>query len=392
MPKRCLPVGLVIWTNILWCLPPVMSGDTSPHYYRLRLPGRSYSMDYEEEVDNDNYYDKITDGGSQLQAKRTENTGSNPWSFRGNGREFHLFGSSSNNNERNTKKGTTNNKQNPTQKNVSDDMDDDDDEDGESPEKYPDDFRFGFNDDDDDNQGWRSQIPGTMGGRNRQSSNYQPQSTNSLPRGDFPFYSRVTKSRSRSNIFQPVQDWWTTNISPNVKSWPKLRIRVEPTTTLKIRKTFRPLGTILRLGANFNTQLGVWQFHSSWEDAIIGGKLTLAGRELQITKSWQLSVGAMEDLVTRLRFRAAVDLSTWKAYARVGFRTERLSPINVMEGFTLQKQVPLDGLDGHVKLQVKANFRLPEPEIEYSTETQRSLIGMGDIQVSIEELNLLLDY
>lgn len=100
----------------------------------------------------------------------------------------------------------------------------------------------------------------------------------------------------------------------------------------------------------------------------------------------------MEDLVTRLRFRAAVDLSTWKAYARVGFRTERLSPINVMEGFTLQKQVPLDGLDGHVKLQVKANFRLPEPEIEYSTETQRSLIGMGDIQVSIEELNLLLDY
>jgi hypothetical protein len=47
---------------------------------------------------------------------------------------------------------------------------------------------------------------------------------------------------------------------------------------------------------------------------------------------------------------------------------------------------------GHIKLEVKANFALPEPEIEYSTETQRSLIGMGDIEVSIEELNLLLDY
>jgi len=102
--------------------------------------------------------------------------------------------------------------------------------------------------------------------------------------------------------------------------------------------------------------------------------------------------GAVEDLVTRLRFRAAIDLTTFKAYARIGFRTERLSPINVMEGFTLMKRLPLDGAHGNVKLEVKANFALPEPEIEYSTETQRSLVGMGDIEVSIDELNLLLDY
>lgn len=183
-----------------------------------------------------------------------------------------------------------------------------------------------------------------------------------------------------------------TNISPNIKNWPKIQCRVEPTTTLKIRKTFRPLKTIVRLGADFNTQLGVWQFKSSWEDEIIGGKLTLAGRELQLTKSWPLSVGVVDDVITRLRFRAAVDLQTWKAYARVGFRTERLSPINVMEGFTLLKQIPLDGSRGNVKLEVKANFALPEPEIEYSTETHRSLIGMGDIEVNIEELNLVLDY
>jgi hypothetical protein len=63
-----------------------------------------------------------------------------------------------------------------------------------------------------------------------------------------------------------------------------------------------------------------------------------------------------------------------------------------MEGFTLMKRLPLDGNKGHVKLEVKANFALPEPEIEYSTETQRSLVGMGDIEVSIDELNLLLDY
>jgi hypothetical protein len=202
-----------------------------------------------------------------------------------------------------------------------------------------------------------------------------------------------SRHNQKKSILQPVTDWWSANVSPNIKNWPKIQCRIEPTTTLKIRKTFRPLKTIVRLSAHFNTQRGVWQFKSSWEDAIIGGKLTLAGRkELQLTKSWQLSVGPVEDLVTRLRLRAAVDLQTWKAYVRVGFRTERLSPINVMEGFSLVKQIPLDGNNGHVKLEVKANFALPEPEIEYSTETQRSLIGMGDIEVGIEELNLLLDY
>ena len=228
--------------------------------------------------------------------------------------------------------------------------------------------------------------------------------------GGYHFYGRNTRTNNRTPKFSeygrssssttsgfflippPVAEWWTANVTPNIKNLPKLQCRIEPTTTLKIRKTFRPLKTIVQLGADFNTQLGVWQFKSSWEDAIIGGKLTLAGRELQLTKSWQLSVGAVEDLVTRLRLRAAVDLQNYKAYVRVGFRTERLAPINVMEGFTLLKQIPLDGNAGHVKLEVKANVALPEPEIEYSTETQRSLIGMGNIEVSIEELNLVLDY
>lgn len=97
--------------------------------------------------------------------------------------------------------------------------------------------------------------------------------------------------------------------------------------------------------------------------------------------------------MTRLRFRAAINLQTFQAYARVGFRTERLSPINVIEGFTILKRLSLDGSGGNVKLEVKANVALPEPEIEYSTETQqRSLIGMGDVEVSIDEMNLLLDY
>jgi hypothetical protein len=99
------------------------------------------------------------------------------------------------------------------------------------------------------------------------------------------------QNSNKPEIFQAVQNWWSTSVSPSLEKLPKIICRVEPTTTLKLRKTFRPLKTIVRVGADFNTQLGVWQFRSSWEDAIIGGKLTLAGKELQLSKSWQLSVG-----------------------------------------------------------------------------------------------------
>lgn len=222
-----------------------------------------------------------------------------------------------------------------------------------------------------------------------------------LSRGGRPSYMPRSQSQRRRRkqqqqkpkIVQKAQSWWMNKIDPKLQSLPKIVCRIEPSTTLKLRKTFRPLKTIIRLGADYNTQQGIWQFKSSWEDAIIGGKLTLSGnKELQMTKSWHLSVGGVEDLVTRLRFRATINLQTFQAFARVGFRTERFTPIDVVEGFTILKRLPIDGSGGNLKLEVKANVALPEPEIEYSTEAQRSLIGMGNIEVSIDELNLLLDY
>jgi len=93
------------------------------------------------------------------------------------------------------------------------------------------------------------------------------------------------KKKRSGNFVQSAMDWVQ---GGNV---PKIQVRVEPNTTLKLRKRFRPLKTVVMLGADFNTQLGVWQFKSSWEDSFIGGRLTLAGRELQLSKTWLLSVG-----------------------------------------------------------------------------------------------------
>lgn len=209
-------------------------------------------------------------------------------------------------------------------------------------------------------------------------------------------YQQPLNSSNNNNInrFQSFWDWiQTVNL-------PQIQVRAEPTTTLKLRKRFPFLKTVATLGADCNLQMGVWQFRSSWEDSIIGGSLTLVGRELQFQKAWLLSTpggGGISDLLaTRLRLRAAVDLGTLKAYIRFGFRSERLSPINLAEGFTVMKQLPLDGQQGHVKLEFKANVSLPQPEIEFSTETRRgslfSGVGMSDVEVNIEELNLLLDY
>lgn len=202
--------------------------------------------------------------------------------------------------------------------------------------------------------------------------------------------SNPRRQQRLSSVQKRATDWWSSNVLAHWKHLPQIHCVVEPTTSLKLRKTLRLFKTIFSVAADFNTQTGVWQFQSSWEDAIIGGRITLAGRELQLTKSWPIQ--PMRDVVTRLRLRAAVDLGTAKAYLRVGFRTERVAAINMVEGFGLIQHVPLDGTNGNVKLQVKAHVKLPEPEIEYSTETQRSVLGMGNVEVSIDELNLLLDY
>ncbi len=310
---------------------------TTPLSFSIRLPGNRY-------VDDDD-----------------EDWGLQDRSWMGSGREFSIFDSRGGSSRSNFNHKNNNNE-------------DDDDDDGQHQDE---DSRTK-----DIVQRYRRARLVSNRNRFRSSPGFLSSSSSSFPR-------RTTTPE----FFQTAQTWWSAKVAPNLEKMPKIVCRVEPTTTLKLRKTFRPLKTIIRLGADFNTQLGVWQFQSSWEDAIIGGKLTLAGKELQLTKSWQLSVGAVEDLVTRLRFRAAINLQTFQAYARVGFRTERLSPINVMEGFTILKRLPLDGGRGNVKLEVKAKIALPEPEFEYSTETQRSLIGnMGDVEVSIDELNLLLDY
>eukprot|EP00534_Pseudo-nitzschia_fraudulenta_P003325 CAMPEP_0201123180 /NCGR_PEP_ID=MMETSP0850-20130426/6620_1 /ASSEMBLY_ACC=CAM_ASM_000622 /TAXON_ID=183588 /ORGANISM="Pseudo-nitzschia fraudulenta, Strain WWA7" /LENGTH=384 /DNA_ID=CAMNT_0047390029 /DNA_START=147 /DNA_END=1301 /DNA_ORIENTATION=- len=369
-------------------LPSTSSDPSANRPLPVRFRGSPFGVDWDDRDAASHDDDCIESGGCKYERKRLSRCSPGVFGF---GREYSIFESAPRGGARNRNNyfGGDNNgyEEYP---NDSDDDGANDDEDVED----EDDFLTRM----ERYRERRKSVSSVSRGYNSNSSNNND--GYSLSRGGRPPLvpgSQTQRNRRKQQrapkILRDAQNWWKSFIDPKIQSVPKIVCRMEPTTTLKLRKTFRPLKTIVRLGADYNTQQGIWQFKSSWEDAIIGGKLTLSGnKELQMTKSWSLSVGGVEDLVTRLRFRATINLQTFQAYARVGFRTERLTPIDVVEGFTILKRLPLDGSSGNLKLEVKANVALPEPEIEYSTEAQRSLIGMGNIEVSIDEMNLLLDY
>lgn len=232
-------------------------------------------------------------------------------------------------------------------------------------------------------------------------------------------------------------------LSPHAPAWsrqlmeilPQVKVRVDPTTSLKIRKNFRWMRTVLSIGADYSTQVGTWSMKYSWEDSLIGGKLLLKGSELQLHKSWIFGLGG--DLAANLRFRAALDVATGRVSARFGFRTEQnvAASKNIIDGIDLVKRLPLDGSDGHAKLEVKVRVAFPQPELQLdggkksdrddddlsskktrkrryaggSSSSRRDWdsssssssrkrdrdtvhVGMGDLEVDLEELNLLLDW
>lgn len=203
---------------------------------------------------------------------------------------------------------------------------------------------------------------------------------------------------------------WTKQL---IEILPQVKVRVDPLTSLKIRKNFRWMRTVLSIGADYSTQLGTWCMKYSWEDTLIGGKLLFNGSELQLHKSWLFALGGTANLAANLRFRAALDIATGRVSARFGFRTEQnTNSRNIVDGIDLVKRVPLDGSEGHAKLEVKLRVAFPQPDIQLdggkkadrgtagqsaSLKPDKSsgndvYVGMGDLEIDVEELNLLLDW
>jgi hypothetical protein len=191
----------------------------------------------------------------------------------------------------------------------------------------------------------------------------------------------------------------TTSNSP---SWfPSFQFKIDPSTKLKIRKFLFKDRTKLEIGADFNSQLSSWQFRAAWEDKLIGGKIGIKGREVDYTKTWMVGFSDNEMLNARLRLKFAVDMLDGRTYARFGFRTEETQS-GARGGFPLETKVLLDRVgnatarrEGHIFAELKGRVAVPAPNMEFRSERPRGKkldVDLGDVAMSLDELNLLLHF
>lgn len=75
--------------------------------------------------------------------------------------------------------------------------------------------------------------------------------------------------------------------------FPKFIFGLEPNPIhVKISKTFHPfVSTNLKVSADYNVGQSTLELKSSWEDVVVGAKLELSEKELQVEKQWQISFG-----------------------------------------------------------------------------------------------------
>lgn len=175
---------------------------------------------------------------------------------------------------------------------------------------------------------------------------------------------------------------------------PHVQVRIAPLTHLKVRKNVEWLRTRLSIGADYSTQRGLWKLQYAWEDTFIGGRMVLKGTELQLHKAWVLTLGTAANLAATLRLRAALDLRNMRTSCRFGFRTESQGAINIVDGVDLVKRLPLDGQDGHAKLEVKLRVAFPQPDlnVENFGDEGNVYVGMGELEIDVDEMNLCLDW
>ncbi|KAJ1625843.1 hypothetical protein T492DRAFT_1037110 [Pavlovales sp. CCMP2436] len=168
---------------------------------------------------------------------------------------------------------------------------------------------------------------------------------------------------------------------------PRFEYTLKPETLLKIRKRFRPLMTELTVGGDFDPQHNVWVFRTDWTENLLGGNLALIGPTLQWSKA--LFFPGIADVATRVKFVASVDLRTVETKTAMEVSLRRASVF--ARGLQLERQVPLDGLNGHFKLGLVGTVEFPD-----TIGLSGSAAGLNASEVMIglhlKRLDLLVDF
>ena len=195
---------------------------------------------------------------------------------------------------------------------------------------------------------------------------------------------------------------------------PKISVGFDPITTLKLRKSWENIlpWAIIRVGADLETHRlgrGVWKLRGCLEDKLIGGRFSLNERYNRVndqrallvgySKSWFIPNDYGAGSGTRLNISADYDVKTRRGGIRIGFQQESAWQSYLLpgrrRGVSIVPTLPLD-VDRRVQLEVKSNIELPAPEFglgvskDLDSDAPVELdIGVGDVTVDIEELNLI---
>jgi hypothetical protein len=149
------------------------------------------------------------------------------------------------------------------------------------------------------------------------------------------------------------------------------------------------------------------------------GRFSLRGSELGWTKSWLWNLGITNDSSARFKLRFGLNLKTYKAYMRLRFRTEPISPFDFGDGLVCTGKVGLPGLLtvlGSKPLRVEYLMRINTPAPDFAVprgafsrargdRTEGGGYGRGDrdrplslrtgiehLSVSLDELDFCLDW
>ncbi|KAL7554381.1 hypothetical protein ACHAWF_017826 [Thalassiosira exigua] len=255
-------------------------------------------------------------------------------------------------------------------------------------------------------------------------------------------YRRTRRRRGRrrggddGSVIRPLDSFrrWTSE-KTGVRL-PRVNVRFDPTTALKVRKSWPHLvpGLILHLGADLETHRlgrGRWRVRGCVEDKLFGGRFSVrearrgrgddcdAGEDegggdgertvlLEYSKSWRFA-GSGSSGGTRCDLRGSCDLATGRCRARFGFRAEPVPLAGAAaggccaadatrpgrRGLVVAPTWALDG-EGRTLLEAKARVDLPAPEFvvgaDFDGRSSTTGLGVGvesDVDVDVEEVNLI---
>lgn len=91
---------------------------------------------------------------------------------------------------------------------------------------------------------------------------------------------------------------------------------------------------------DYLSDLKQWRARCDVEDTVVRGRFSLRGNELGWAKTWLWNLGVVgAENSAKFKLRIGLNLNDFKAYVRLRFRTEPMSPFDVGDGLTCAGKV-----------------------------------------------------